>query len=88
MLSILQPHELYKQQMLEVKRRFRAVDWILGAKKPISRDSEIDCECAFLQIRKIIELIAFSAIVSDKQRYQRSRQLATIKIRKIKEITH
>ncbi len=75
MLSNLQPHELYLTQMVEVKRRLLAVDWILGAKKPITKDSEIDTECAFLQVRKIIELITFSAIVSDEQRYQRSREL-------------
>lgn len=61
--------------MLETKRRFRAVDRILGAKKPLTQNEEIDNECAFLQVRKIVELITFSAIVSDAQRYQRSREI-------------
>lgn len=74
-----QPYELYLQQMVEVKRRLRAVDRILGAKKPLTRNEEVDNECAFLQIRKIIELITFSAIVSDEQRYQRSRELDAAK---------
>ena len=75
MPSTLQPHELYLSQMVEVKRRFRAADRILGAKKPLTRDADIDNECVFLQMRRIIELITFSAIVSDELRYQRSREL-------------
>lgn len=75
----LQPHELYLQQMVEVKQRLRAVDWILGAKKPLTRNEEVDCESAFLQVRKIIELITFSAIVSDEQRYKRLRELDATK---------
>ena len=69
------PHEIYFQQMLETKRRFRAIDRILGAKKPLTQNEEIDNECAFLQVRKIVELITFSAIISDEHRYQRSREL-------------
>jgi hypothetical protein len=45
------PDETYLEQMVEVKKRFRALDWILGAKKPLIRNEEIDHECAFLQIR-------------------------------------
>jgi hypothetical protein len=70
-----QPHDLYLQQMVEAKRRFRAVDRILGAKNPLTRNEDIDNEFAFLQVRRIIELITFSAIVSDEQRYQRLREL-------------
>lgn len=61
--------------MLETKRRFRAIDRILGAKKPLTQNEEVDIESAFLQVRKIVELITFSAIISDEQRYQRSREL-------------
>lgn len=75
MTALIQPHELYLQQMVEVKRRFRAADRILGAKKPLTLDFDIDNESVFLQVRRIIELITFSATVSDEQRYQRSREL-------------
>jgi len=75
MPSTLKPHELYLQQMVETKRRFRAVDRILGAKKPLTQNEEVDNESAFLQVRRIVELITFSAIISDEQRYQRSREL-------------
>lgn len=64
--------------MLEVKRRFRAIDRILGAKKPLTQSEEIDIESAFLQVRKIVELITFSAIISDERRYQRSRELDAV----------
>jgi hypothetical protein len=75
----MKPQELYLQQMVEVKQRFRAVEWVLGAKKPLSRNEQVDNESAFLQIRKIIELITFSAIASDEQRYQRLRELDVAK---------
>eukprot|EP01031_Cornospumella_fuschlensis_P013211 gene13211-16155_t len=75
MPTSLLPHELYLQQMVEVKRRFHAADLILGAKKPLTRNLDIDNEFVFLQLRRIVELITFSAIVSDEQRYQRSREL-------------
>jgi len=76
--SMIKPHDLYVQQMLETKRRFRAIDRILGAKKPLTLDMEVDNESVFLQIRKIVELITFSAIIADEQRYQRSRQLDSV----------
>lgn len=69
------PHEIYLQQMLETKIRFRAIDRILGAKKSLTQNEHIDNECAFLQVRKIVELISFSAIIADEKRYQRSREL-------------
>jgi hypothetical protein len=61
--------------MLEVKRRFRAIDRILGAKKPLTKNEEVDIESAFLQVRKIVELITFSAIISDEQHYKPYREL-------------
>lgn len=79
MSSCLPPHDLYLRQMIEVKQRLRAVDWILGAKKPLTRNEEVDNENAFLQVRKIIELITFSAIMSDEQRYKKLRELDATK---------
>lgn len=74
-ITQLKPHELYLSQMIDVKRRFRAAERILGAKKPLTGNIDIDNECVFLQTRRIIELITFSAIVSDERRYQQSRIL-------------
>jgi len=69
------PHELYLAQTTETKRRLRVAARLLGAKKPLTGNIDVDNECAFLQVRRIIELITFSAIVSDEQRYQRSREI-------------
>jgi hypothetical protein len=77
MNSSQKPHDIYLAQMIEAKQRFRAAERILGAKKPLTGDVHIDNEFAFMQIRKIIELITFSAIVSDEQRYKRSREIET-----------
>ena len=55
--------------MIEVKRRFRAVDRVLGAKKPRTLNSEFDNEFMWLQLRKIVELVAFGGIMADEARY-------------------
>jgi hypothetical protein len=65
---------LYRDHMLEVKRRFRAIDRILGAKKPRTLSAEFDNEFMWLQVRQIVELVAYSAIAADVQRYAALRQ--------------
>jgi len=55
--------------MVEVKRRFRAIDRVFGAKKPRTLSAEFDNEFMWLQIRHIVELVAFSAIAADEPRY-------------------
>jgi hypothetical protein len=55
--------------MVEVKRRFRAIDRILGAKKPRTLTAEFDDEFMWLQLRQIVELVAYSAILADEPRY-------------------
>jgi hypothetical protein len=64
------PH-LYKNTMIEVKRRFLAIDRILGTKKgkPRTLNEEFDNEFMWLQVRKIIELVAFGGVMADEQRY-------------------
>lgn len=61
--------QLYRDHMVEVKRRFRAIDRILGAKKPRTLSAEFDDEFMWLQLRQIVELVAYSAIAADEQRY-------------------
>ena len=60
--------------MIEVKRRFRAIDRILGAKKPRTLTVEFDDEVMWLQLRQIVELVAYSAIAADQERYAALRQ--------------
>lgn len=66
-------HLLYRRQMLEIKCRFLAIDRILGAKKPRTYNEEFDNEFIWLQLRKIVELITFSAIAADEARYAAKR---------------
>lgn len=68
---------LYKNSMVEVKRRLLAIDRILGAKKPRTLNQEFDVEFMWLQVRKIIELVAFGGILADEQRYAYLRAEAT-----------
>lgn len=65
--------EKYRLQMIEVKRRFRAAAHILNSDMPVSGDIDIDNECAFAQVRRIVELIAFSALIADRGHYQAQR---------------
>jgi hypothetical protein len=92
---------LYKNSMIEVKRRFLAIDRILGAKKgkPRTLNEEFDGEFMWLQLRKIVELVAFGGIMADEQRYATIRAEAkdnpdyrrdwkmTVILRKLAEIT-
>lgn len=66
--------QLYRDHMIEVKRRIRAIDRILGAKKPRTLTAEFDDEFMWLQLRKIVELVAYSAIAADEERYAALRQ--------------
>jgi hypothetical protein len=64
--------QLYYKQMVEVKSRFLAIDRILGAKKGKARtltEDYYDNEFMWLQLRMIVELVTFSAIASDRERY-------------------
>lgn len=61
--------QLYRSHMVEVKRRFRAIQRILGAKKPRTLSAEFDDEFMWLQLRQIVELVAYSAIAADEERY-------------------
>lgn len=56
---------LYLNHMTEVKRRFVAIDRILAAKKGKSRTLSVktDNEFMWVQIRKFIKLVTYSAIV-------------------------
>lgn len=60
---------LYRDHMIEVKRRFRAIERIFGAKKPRTLNAAFDDEFMWLQLRQIVELVAYSAIAADEERY-------------------
>lgn len=72
-MNLVSP-KLYLDHMIAVKRRFRAIDRILGAKKPRTLTREFDDEFMWLQLRQIVELVAYSAIAADEERYAALRQ--------------
>jgi hypothetical protein len=67
--------EIYHSMMLEIKIRFRSIDEIFNRKGTVTSLDPLDSEFVFLQIRKIIELIAFSAVLCDKNRYAEFRKI-------------
>jgi len=62
-------HERYHAATVEVKRRLRAANRVLGAKKPRTLTDGTDNEFLWLQVRKVVELVAFAGISSDEARY-------------------
>lgn len=67
--SPIQPHERYRSAMVEVKQRLRAIDRVLGAKKPRTLTADLDNEFMWLQVRKIVELVTFGGVMADEARY-------------------
>lgn len=67
--------EIYRTMMLEIKIRFQAIDNIFNRKGTVTLLESTDSEFVFLQIRKIVELIAFSAVLCDKNRYAEFRKI-------------
>lgn len=65
------PHHIYQIHMAEAKLRLLAVERVLNAPTPITGLLSLDSEFCFLQIRKVIELITFSAIKREEARYSK-----------------
>jgi len=66
---VMPSHERYRTAMVEIKRRLRGIDRVLGAKKPRTLTAEFDNEFMWLQVRKIVELVAFGGMMADEARY-------------------
>ena len=62
-----EPARKYMNIMQEIKRRLYVVDYLLGAKLKIYDATKV--EAIYLQFRKIIELITFSTLVTNKEVY-------------------
>jgi hypothetical protein len=63
-----QINQLYANGMEEIKRRVKAIQIILN-KESTTRTRQTDAEYLCLQFRKILELIALSNLVSNKEEY-------------------
>ncbi len=66
--------DIYRSMMLEIKIRFQAIDKIFNSEGNTTLLMSLDSEFVFLQIRKIVELISFSAVLCDKNRYAHFRK--------------
>jgi|GEM_PF-2687814 len=71
-------YEIYKTLMIEIKIRLTKTENILLLDIPMTGLTSFDAEFSFLQIRKIIELIVFSAVLRDENRYKKLRELQKI----------
>jgi hypothetical protein len=62
------PIQLYAQQMREIKRRIEVIDFfMLKGGHALYQPTTIESVC--LQFRKVLELIAFSSLIANKDRY-------------------
>jgi hypothetical protein len=64
--------------MLELKIRLGRAEHIARSESPVTGLSALDAEFCFLQIRRIIELITFSAALRDEARYKKLRELQKV----------
>jgi hypothetical protein len=65
----IEPHQIYRTIISEVKLRLLTAEHVSGASVPITGLAALDAEFCFLQIRKIIELVTFSAMKREEGRY-------------------
>ena len=64
-----QGEALYARQMQEISVRITAINRITESRKPNNVRTELDNEFLWLQLRMIVELMAFGGITADESRY-------------------
>lgn len=67
-------HEVYRTCMAEAKLRLLAAERVVNSSRPLTGLPSLDMEFCFLQIRRVIEAIAFSAMVREEERYGKHRE--------------
>lgn len=72
---IIDPIDMYRTHMVELKIRFMNTERVAQSKVPINGLYSLDAEFCFLQIRRMIELITFSMVICDVERYKKLRQI-------------
>lgn len=60
--------DIYRKCMEKARDRIAAVRWLYDA-KPLGGHSMLVEELVFVQLRKILELIAFSSLTANKEKY-------------------
>lgn len=68
------PHDIYHSQMTEAKLRILAAERALASSKSLTGLPSLDSEFCFLQVRKVIEIVTFSGMVREEQRYRQLRK--------------
>ena len=62
--------KVYVKCMEKVRQRIAWVRWLNSAKPPLGGNTTLTIELSFVQFRKILEIIAFSSLTSNKDAYR------------------
>lgn len=68
------PAEIYLSQMVEAKLRILSAERVSNSDGSLTGLSSLDSEFCFLQIRKVIEIVTFSGMIREEQRYRQFRK--------------
>ena len=74
-MATIPPLEVYRTHMVEFKVRLICCERVASATKPTTGFDALDSEFCFLQLRRLIELVAFSSALRDEERYRALRQI-------------
>lgn len=74
MTKTVPQHEVYRTYMVEAKLRLLAAERVSNSSHSLTGLTSLDMEFCFLQIRRVIEAIAFSAMVRVEERYKQHRE--------------
>jgi hypothetical protein len=66
--------KVYVKCMEKVKERIGAIRYLNRASPPLGGNTMLTTELTFVQFRKILELIAFASLTSNKERYAEARK--------------
>lgn len=69
MKQVIPPHEIYRTHMAEAKLRILSAERMVAAAKPATGYAALDIEFCFLQVRRVIEVITFGAMLREESRY-------------------
>lgn len=73
-IPTIEPQDIYRTQMMEAKLRLLAAERVSNSVSPVNRLVAFDSEFCFLQIRRVIELITFSSMSREEDRYRKLRE--------------
>lgn len=74
-MAKIPPVEVYRTHMVEFKLRVIHCEQVAHAKKSTTGLAALDSEFCFLQLRRLVELVAFSSALREEERYKTFRQI-------------